>query len=1085
MVGMSGVWDERKNVAYIFGGAWGPTWDMKLLDEILQFTPSTGEVKVLRTKLPTARIGTTAVWWKGGTCPNGCAYIIGGREKPLLSRDPYGLIDEVLKFDPTAGTVSVFSRLPTASENVAPASNNAGKVFLFGGDDNGTDDGYDNINNCTDCGPKSSQILVLDLATGAITSEGTMPVGDSLPPAYEVTEVGREMAMAVWDPTTNAQCPSGCAYVIGGNVPDHLYSWHGNRADDILRYSPASPAGSKVTRSFAKVPQGVFGGAAATDSSGIHIIAGCCNNQYPRNWIVHFDQTVPAAWEWWPGATWQPQTAIDNAWNFLPWSQSTGGSAMASALTGSAVYLFGGWANDWPYMSNRIMSYDLRKYDASRAQFYWAPWEDYKGVQHDGVYLDGVRILSRHLGETRPRAGPDSMHGPWGDGRRSNTRTLYVSDDGDATTTFDGYAYVLGGEDNQDRFAWIDRYHPGTGEVTRMASKLQDNKPYAGLASMGAVWNDRKKVAYIFGGFNASRELSDVILEYEPKNDRPLSESTPTGTAVTNLASKGAAFKLPSGRAAQSAVWDGRDTPDCPGGCAYIFGGADWTAAYAKQNQVLRFNPEKGITVMKATLGRIGKGSTAAVWDPVLGMAFIFGDEWNHEVLAYNPLIDVPASSPLPSAAMVNLSFNVLGQDTGVRLPPGSWSSTAVWDGIYAYILGSSSRSDGSVPDADDQWVRFDPRIALGCSQSPTALCGKLAFTLLDARLPPAKARIATSGFCRDGMVDLVGGHSNRNFWSFNEYNRDDIARYSLPLTALDDTINGIVGLLPTIQLLQQVRDTAPDIPDLRQVGLDLRLISCNNLFTKVNGILYRIYDLTEGQRRLVYETADATKTKVVDVACSASQDFELQAVERKADASEQVLSTHKVNVSALKLTATPGPTAGTIGLVWNAARCESLFATLGTVTFKIYEVSGGSKTLYASSAAGFGSASSVVAAELCKQHTFVVEAESASGEVVARSNLATAATMDVPRNVAAQSGPSIRVTWTPGANCEVPSAYQLYRAVGAGDLKYLAEVLGNALEYVDKNVIPLGNYSYQVRAVYNRGVSQSSASASAAATLI
>ncbi|MFD0717686.1 fibronectin type III domain-containing protein [Paenibacillus sp. GCM10027626] len=94
------------------------------------------------------------------------------------------------------------------------------------------------------------------------------------------------------------------------------------------------------------------------------------------------------------------------------------------------------------------------------------------------------------------------------------------------------------------------------------------------------------------------------------------------------------------------------------------------------------------------------------------------------------------------------------------------------------------------------------------------------------------------------------------------------------------------------------------------------------------------------------------------------------------------------------------------------------------------------------------------------KNYTFQVTAFDAAGNESARSNsvnIKPDVTEDVPRNVKAQSGPTITVTWD---GVEDATGYRIYR-----DGKLIATV-GDVRTYVDSDVKKGTEYGYQVAAI-------------------
>lgn len=255
-------------------------------------------------------------------------------------------------------------------------------------------------------------------------------------------------------------------------------------------------------------------------------------------------------------------------------------------------------------------------------------------------------------------------------------------------------AYVFGGGHGGVYADTIVRFTPDTNTVTTMTATLP-----APLTHASAVWDGTN--AFIFGGMADGR--SDRILRYTPAND------TLTTMAAT----------LPDGMDSMSAVWDGQ--------YAYVFGGYVDGAPYSPL--IVRYDPaQDSVRVMRGTLPS-GRVLTSAVWDGE--HAYVFGgygtlgstrERYLDEIVRYTPSTD---------------TVTVMSS----TLPTGRATTSAVWDGTYAYIFGGST---APYPSLSNQIVRYEPRAD--------------TVTILSATISPA--RKSTSAVWGGGSAYVFGGWS-------------------------------------------------------------------------------------------------------------------------------------------------------------------------------------------------------------------------------------------------------------------------------------------------------------------------------------
>lgn len=194
----SAVWDATvthdcpAGCAYLFGGANNESegGGYRELDQILRIDPAHGTTQVVGT-MPTVRSSTSAAWDPDARV----AYVLGGR----YLDGPTVFLDEILAFDPSAGTTSLAGRLPEPLAYGA-AVHDGERVLYFGGYPTHTGSTY-----------HSDQIVAFNPPTGS-----TSVLDARLPTA-------RVHAAAV------AAGPA--AYVLGG--------WNGFPGlRDIVRFGP-------------------------------------------------------------------------------------------------------------------------------------------------------------------------------------------------------------------------------------------------------------------------------------------------------------------------------------------------------------------------------------------------------------------------------------------------------------------------------------------------------------------------------------------------------------------------------------------------------------------------------------------------------------------------------------------------------------------------------------------------------------------------------------------------------------------------------------------------------------------------------
>ncbi|GAI13548.1 unnamed protein product, partial [marine sediment metagenome] len=183
-------------------------------DEIVKYDPVAGTAVVI-ANLPSDRIWTSTVW----DPDNNCAYIFGGSD-----------IDEIVKFDPAATPMVTpnFATLPDPNTTASAVWDPVNKcAYIFGGCITG------------------HQVPNTNIVKFAPTDVGgTAEVVAQLPGK-------RNKAAAVWDPINN------CAYVFGGAAGAGAY------LDEIVKFE----APDIVTANFSALPATQYYHGAAWDST--------------------------------------------------------------------------------------------------------------------------------------------------------------------------------------------------------------------------------------------------------------------------------------------------------------------------------------------------------------------------------------------------------------------------------------------------------------------------------------------------------------------------------------------------------------------------------------------------------------------------------------------------------------------------------------------------------------------------------------------------------------------------------------------------------------------------------------------------
>jgi len=96
----------------------------------------------------------------------------------------------------------------------------------------------------------------------------------------------RIFVASAWDPRSYPGCPSGCAYVFGGQLTS------GATSTDIMRFDPTGPPGPIPI--VASMPAPRAGAAAFFDGTNVYVVGGE-NGGVPYSDILRFNPMVPAA----------------------------------------------------------------------------------------------------------------------------------------------------------------------------------------------------------------------------------------------------------------------------------------------------------------------------------------------------------------------------------------------------------------------------------------------------------------------------------------------------------------------------------------------------------------------------------------------------------------------------------------------------------------------------------------------------------------------------------------------------------------------------------------------------------------------
>jgi hypothetical protein len=233
------------------------------LAEIVRFDPTAGTVTVLPEVLPTPSYAAGVAWTETA------AYLVGGLDKS-------GALSRIVRYSPSEGTATVMTaQLPKAAYNVGAVWAD-GVIYFVGGV----------------AGVHSPQILRYDPAADTLTTvAATLPVGVEEPAVF-------------WD--------GAWVWVLGGKKD--LAGTTGTASDAIQVYDPATGEAQVV----GNLPYGMWGSPAFTDGERFYLPGGSASNTTYTS-IIAFDPMTEEStmldfslplqagaragtWVWWTGA---------------------------------------------------------------------------------------------------------------------------------------------------------------------------------------------------------------------------------------------------------------------------------------------------------------------------------------------------------------------------------------------------------------------------------------------------------------------------------------------------------------------------------------------------------------------------------------------------------------------------------------------------------------------------------------------------------------------------------------------------------------------------------------------------------------
>jgi fibronectin type 3 domain-containing protein len=305
------------------------------------------------------------------------------------------------------------------------------------------------------------------------------------------------------------------------------------------------------------------------------------------------------------------------------------------------------------------------------------------------------------------------------------------------------YAFVFGGFDGNGSLAHIVRYDALLNEVTRLGMNLTTprhgtsavwtgNASQGGLGGQGCHPECADGEAIVFGGIRLGLQQPEGQACHPEcvEGQQILHVNVRDGVVTPSNA------QFPHAVHGTSAVWDP------VGQVAYIFGGKhEHTEAGGQAchpeclvgTLIWEYDPvQQELALVNVTFPFEVEG-TSAVWDPLEGVAYIFGGK--HE--------EAGGQGCHPECAMMIWEFDPVPTPTltplQVTLPSSRWYTSAVWEDGAAYVFGGED-ANGTLAEI----VRFD-----AVDQSATVVS-----SLPGARAATSAVWAGTSAFIFGGQAD-------------------------------------------------------------------------------------------------------------------------------------------------------------------------------------------------------------------------------------------------------------------------------------------------------------------------------------------
>ncbi|MEO7802994.1 MAG: kelch repeat-containing protein, partial [Actinomycetota bacterium] len=743
--GASAIWDGRD--IYIIGG-----YQQTLIsDRIVRYNPITGMTSEVAARLPSQAGNSARAWFSAAWdprvrpgCPEGCAFIFGGTSK--LSNGAVFYYDQVLRFDPSSGTISVRNaRLPGKVNGSGRCCTSAvfdpirGLFHLFGGRVPGA--------SSTGAGVIVDDILAYDPVLDAVSIEASLSTplqftssifdgtnayvfgGDAdgvnilsdrvqrfSPTSFGVTTLGQRLLSG--RRLSAAFCDNNEAFILGGDwfrkytidhgsgIPSTLI---GLASSEALRFSGINKSTSGCEPSAEAYPPLITSPSpGATRGAGGVTLKGVAEQAMTirlfENGLEVARTSTGQTSEWSTpvtlagGSHTLTATATDALGrqslasasltividNVAPTPPVITSPVEGSVLTSRSVTVVG---SAEPTSTVKLMIAGVEA--ASKVA-------DTAGNWSAAVALaGGANVLSATATDAAGNTSAVSaarninvqvpiatIEARFGT-KRWASAAVWDGRDRPAVGCPGGCSYVFGGDSAGTRLSEIVIYNPIRGQ------KFSGARLAPGRAGSAVAWTGR--YAYLFGGITGSNTYLNTIVRYDSDND--------TLTTMRGQLPPDAPGTTLGGRAFASAVWDGRDRPEagCPGGCAYVFGGYYFEGANRFVNQIVRYNPTTDTTAISTSQLPAGltpetnaRCCSAAAWDSSDSVAYLFGGQRTNAsniIFRFDPTAD--------QLAIV-----------ATRLPRTLQIASAVTDGQgNFYVIGGTDSTAGT----SDEIIRFKP----------------------------------------------------------------------------------------------------------------------------------------------------------------------------------------------------------------------------------------------------------------------------------------------------------------------------------------------------------------------------------------